>query len=540
MELGALCCDTENAEAFDLVLEKFDDKMIEWLLLAYFSYPNPHVTLSKLLSKLTKKEIPLYHLTIACAFGTPECLQVLASDGRFKFGMGRPLLTCLFMDKLNNLKSILSTREYHKSDLVATINTAWLLRKEDFAEVLFPVAMKELDLDERYCLNFHLASTPQFIQLLKKRKQDFNSMTDGIASLVYGGERESLAYLLDYADFKSADGAETLNVTLFTAILFDRLDLVQLLIESGRVNHSSLLFDYIFFCKDNNKTEILDYLVSKGIQPKSEQVHLITYTGLRAHLQYSLNRLEREKEIAQSELSVAPLFNHPYPDLTSANGAQKSNLFGMYVMTSFEGGIEKLLLEEDRIDFTINNQIIFVQAIEAGNVEIVKKLLGNPNINPGFREGEALVKAVEANRMECLDLILADGRSNVENSAALTTAILASDLDMVKKLAALQIDSLTYNFFVAVNLPAGAPRWEILEYLYSFDSLREKLQTKGLVKEGAVAPVNEGLKALVDFIMEVDQDDYSPSDYWKLYAASSFGIAAAIGYLAYWKWGSSK
>lgn len=80
-------------------------------------------------------------------------------------------------------------------------------------------------------------------------------------------------------------------------------------------------------------------------------------------------------------------------------------------------------------------------ACVGGDVNTVKELLKNSNVNPGFNDNECLVASIKKNKIDVANLLLDDPRVNPwgEDGSALIASIQKGNLDLVQKI-------LTYSY----------------------------------------------------------------------------------------------
>jgi hypothetical protein len=90
------------------------------------------------------------------------------------------------------------------------------------------------------------------------------------------------------------------------------------------------------------------------------------------------------------------------------------------------GSVEvvKLLLEDPRVDPTIDNNYLIKYAVNVGEIDKVKLLLTYPKVNPGATNNYAILRAVDNGNIEIIKLLSADPRvdASASNNLAIKTA----------------------------------------------------------------------------------------------------------------------
>jgi Ankyrin repeats (3 copies) len=93
--------------------------------------------------------------------------------------------------------------------------------------------------------------------------------------------------------------------------------------------------------------------------------------------------------------------------------------------------VVELLLQDDRVDPTLNNSIALICATESGHADVVRALLEDGRAEPAADDSSARRAAANSvgSSVEVLGLLLEDGRAdpNARNYEALKSAFWACD-----------------------------------------------------------------------------------------------------------------
>jgi hypothetical protein len=70
----------------------------------------------------------------------------------------------------------------------------------------------------------------------------------------------------------------------------------------------------------------------------------------------------------------------------------------------------KLLLADPRVDPSVQNNQLIINAAQTGKSKIAKLLLADPRVNPADQNNQAIIKAAIWSHMEIVKLLLEDER----------------------------------------------------------------------------------------------------------------------------------
>ncbi len=176
--------------------------------------------------------------------------------------------------------------------------------------------------------------------------------------------------------------------------------------------------------------------------------------------------------------------------------------------------IVRLLLADKRVNPGVVNNIAFLNAIQRGNLGVVELLLNDPRVKPDAQDNAAIIVASQKGHIDIVKLLLKDVRisPNAQNNQAIIDAAQNGNTDIVGLLlddervnpdaqdgqaiiSALQNDHLDIVRLLLNNIRVDVSVYSNIPIIYTTDQSRADI-TKTLVQAAKVNPTAQNKQAL--------------------------------------------
>lgn len=254
---------------------------------------------------------------------------------------------------------------------------------------------------------------------------------DSFLSAIRRNDIQTVKRLAEDKNFNP--GAQN-NLALKIALQMNRLEIAKFLLSNKKINPSAEKNFALRYSVQEGRTEIVEILLADPrIDPSSknsEAVEIAAFSGkleiLRILLQDPRVKLNNHAlgyaaehghidvvRVLLDDPRVVPEYDNNY----ALRGASESG----------NGDIVRLLLSDPRV---VPNANILINAVQQEDIETVRLLLSQYNIDPSHRDNEAIISS----NYEIAELLLQHPKVNpgAQRDKALTFAVENDDLELVK------------------------------------------------------------------------------------------------------------
>ncbi len=196
------------------------------------------------------------------------------------------------------------------------------------------------------------------------------------------------------------------------------------------------------YCQSNKQiTNICsnDLKITQLISKKKEYVQNKTNKFLSSLIDryYKINNFDvilKTIELDDADILDELIYRGYDPSLGPGGFSMMERNFPVFV-ASRDGKYNTLnrLLQDPRVDPTIDNNASLFSAVNWGKISTVKRLLQDPRVDPGAQNNRALIRAIIHNDYEIVKILLQDKRVNptIQNNKIIKLASQNNYIDII-------------------------------------------------------------------------------------------------------------